>query len=235
MNLRLSALLMVAALAAIPADAAQRSYTVTDFSRIRLDGPYKVSVATGVAPFAKVSGAADDIDDLSIEVQGQTLVIRKSPSGWGGFPGDAPGPVEISVGTHDLYSIWLNGAGGLKVNSVKGQSLDVDLVGSGTIAIGQVALDSLHVRLVGAGAAVVAGTATEARAAASGTSSLDAHALTAKTATVSADGAAVVKMTVTDAAKVNTQGMTTVDLGGKPDCTVSASGSATVTGCRTRP
>ena len=109
MSFRFLPLLIAASLSA-PAAAADRNFTVTGFEKIRVDGPFRVKLTTGVAPFAKASGSPTAINAVSVEVQGQTLVVRRNPSGWGGYPGEAPGPVEISVGTHDLTNAWVNGA-----------------------------------------------------------------------------------------------------------------------------
>ena len=43
--------------AASPLAAAERSYSVTDFNRVRVEGPFAVTLATNVAPFARASGA----------------------------------------------------------------------------------------------------------------------------------------------------------------------------------
>lgn len=207
---------------------------VTDFSKIRIDGPYSVKLTTGVAPSAKATGSSTALDNLSVQVEGQTLVIRKSQSGWGGFPGDNPGPIAIAVGTHDLTAIWLNGSGGLKVNSVRGPSLDISLVGAGSVAVDKVTVDHIGVGASGSGSVILAGTANEAAATASGTSSVDAHALTTKNATIGASGAGVVKLTASNTVKVNGEGAVTVDLSGKPSCTLNLQGPASVTGCRER-
>jgi len=42
-------------LLAAPAAATERTYSVTSFDRIRIDGPYQVSLKTNVAPFATPS------------------------------------------------------------------------------------------------------------------------------------------------------------------------------------
>src|SRR6478735_7895 len=84
-----------------PADAATRNFGITSFTKIRVSGPYKVSVATGIAPFARATGSAAAIDRVAVEVRGDTLVVQSNPS-WGGYPGTDPGPVEVSVGTHEL-------------------------------------------------------------------------------------------------------------------------------------
>jgi hypothetical protein len=204
----------------------------TDFTKIRIDGPYSVKLATGVPPSAKATGSSSALDTLSVEVEGQTLVIRKSASGWGGFPGDNPGPVTLLVGTHDLTAIWLNGAGGLRVNAVREPSLDISLVGAGSVAIDKLTVDHVGIGISGSGSVVLAGTANEAAVTASGTSSLDAHALTAKNATIGASGAAVAKLAVTNTVKVNGEGAVTVELSGKPSCTLNIEGPGSVTGCR---
>src|SRR6266566_729217 len=87
---------------AAPADAATRNFGISGFSKIRVDGPYKVTVATGVAPYARASGSPAALDRLAIDVQGDTLVVHSDASSWGGYPGADTGPVEVSTGTHDL-------------------------------------------------------------------------------------------------------------------------------------
>ena len=233
MSLRLLAFVCVAAFA-LPASAAERNFMVTDFTKIRVDGPYSVKLATGVPPSAKATGSSAALDNLSVQVEGQTLVIRKSRSGWGGFPGDNPGPVAIVVGTHDLTAIWLNGSGGLKVNAVDGPSLDISLVGAGSVAIDKLKVDHVGIGVSGAGSAVLGGTANEAAATASGTSSIVAQELTVKNATIGASGAGVVKLTAINTVKVTGEGAVTVELSGDPSCTLTLEGPASVTGCRAR-
>jgi hypothetical protein len=232
MTLRLSLLAFATLAAAVPANAAERSFTVTGFDRIRIDGPYRVRLATGVAPFAKASGSAAALNSVSIEVQGKTLIVRKNPSGWGGYPGESPGPIEIAVGSHELSTAWLNGAGSLAIDKAKGQSFDLEIQGAGSIAIGRLAVDRLRAGISGSGSAVVGGNAAEVKAIVRGTSTFDGSALTAKNATVGAEGNAVVKLTATDTAKVDALGIATVELGGRPACLLRAVGSAVVSGCR---
>ena len=84
----LAALLLVAA----PAMAATRSYSVTSFDRIRVDGPYQLMLKTNVAPFARAAGSQQALDAVSIRVEGRTLIVRADEGGsWGGYPGQQPG------------------------------------------------------------------------------------------------------------------------------------------------
>ena len=232
MNLHHFAFACAAIGLAAPALAAQRNFSVTGFDRVRLDGPYRVRLTTGVAPFARASGTPAALDAISVEVQGQTLVIRKNPSAWGSFPGANAGPVEIEVGNHDLTTVWVNGPGSLAVNEAKGQSFDLSVQGSGSVAVDRLAVDRLRVGLTGSGSAVLGGKAAQATAIARGTSTIDGSALTTRDATVGAEGGAVVKLIATGTAKIDATGTASVELTGDPACTVRASGSAVVGGCR---
>src|SRR6185503_10724114 len=107
----LSATLVLSA----PAAAATRNFGITDYTKVRVEGPYKVTLATGVPPFARASGSATALDRIEIETRGDTLVVRADPNAWGGYPGQDPGPVEVVIGTHDLTSAALTGAGSLAI------------------------------------------------------------------------------------------------------------------------
>ena len=218
--------------ATAPVAAAERNYSVSSFDRIRVDGPYRVKLTTGVAPFAKATGSSGAIDGVAVSVQGRTLVIQGNPSAWGGYPGEAPGPVELAVGTHELSTAWLNGAGALSITKVKGLSFDVAVQGSGSVAIADMQVDQLKLGISGAGSATIAGSAQKATAIIRGNSSLDASALKVKDWKLGAEGGATVKAVATDTANVDALGTAAIELAGGPACTVKAQGSATISGCR---
>ena len=232
MTLRLPLLFLATLALASPASAASRNFTVTGFDRIRLDGPFRVTLKTGVAPFAKATGSPAALNGIAIDVQGQTLVVRRNPAASAAYPGEGPGPVEISLGTHDLNAAWVNGAGSLSIDKAKAQVFDLSVQGPGSISIEQLTVDRLRAGLSGSGSAKVGGTAAEVKAVIRGTSSFDGAALSSKDAGIGAEGTAVVKLTATGTAKVDARGTATVELSGRPACTVRASGSAVVSGCR---
>lgn len=221
-----------ASMLASPAAAATRNFGINSFEKIRVDGPFRVTLATGVAPFARASGSPAALDRVAIELRGNTLVVRSSQSSWGGYPGRDSGPVEISLGTHDLTTAWLHGSGALAIDRVKGLSFDLSVQGSGSGAIGQVDVDQLNVNVVGTANATLAGRAGKVTAIVRGISTLDAAGLAAKDATIGADGAATISANVTNAVKVDGSGPATIRLAGRPACTLRVSGSASVSGCR---
>lgn len=227
-------LLLAATLCATvtPAAAATRNFGITSFVKVRVDGPFKVKLTTGVAPFARATGSPTALDRVAIDVEGNTLVVHNSLDSWGGYPGQDPGPVEISLGTHDLSAAWLNGSGTLAIDQVKGLSFDLSVQGSGAGEIGQASVDQMNVSVAGTASAKLGGQAAKITAVIRGISSLDAAALSSKDATLGADGAATIAASVSNSATVDANGPATVRLSGGPSCILRVSGSASVSGCR---
>jgi hypothetical protein len=217
---------------AAPAGAASRNFGITSFEKVRIEGPYKVVLTTGVAPYARATGSAAALDRIAIDVRGNTLVVHNNLSSGGGYPDQNVGPVEISLGTHDLSAAWMSGAGTLAIDRVRGLSFDLSSQGSGSAGIARVDVDQLNVSVVGTSSATLAGRSAKVTAVIRGISSLDASGLAAKDATFGAEGAATIKANVSDAVTVDGNGPVSVALTGRPSCTLRLTGSASVEGCR---
>lgn len=236
-RLPIIALLALASLPAAPAafgaaPQVQRNFSVTSFDRIRIDGPYQVRLTTNVAPFARAAGAASALDGVDLKVEGRTLIVRANNSGWGGYPGEARGPVMIEVGTHDLGYATINGAGAVTIDRVRGLSFDLSIQGPGTARIDYADVDQLKVGISGAGSARLSGRAGKLTTTVRGPSSFEGEGLSVKDAVIGAEGPAVVRTAVTNTAKVDAVGLASVTLTGRPACIVTAKGSAVVSGCR---
>ena len=229
--MRILAFLLLAA-AAGPLAAAERTFTVTDFTRVRVEGPFAVTLATGVAPFARASGSPRGLDRVSLKVEGRTLVIRVDRSAWGGSPDEDVGPVTIATGTHDLEQAALNGPGSLAIDRVRGLNFSLSSFGSGAASISNVATDRLRIYAQGSGSTRVAGKTKQLDAALDGPGTIDASGLSATDATLSAMGPASLRATVTSSAKLTAAGTATIALDGGAACERKVSGSAVVTGCR---
>lgn len=227
-------LLIAAATCALasPATAATRNFGITSFTKVRVDGPFIVRLATGLAPFAKANGSTTGLDRVAIDVQGDTLVVHRDINASSDFTGKDVQPIEVSLGTHDLSAAWLNGSGTLTIDKVKTLSFNLSVQGSGVGAIAAAAVDQLNVSAVGTASVKLAGTSARVTAVARGISSIDASGLTAKDATLGLDGSGTIAATVTNAVKVDANGPATVRLTGKPACTLRVTGAATVSGCR---
>lgn len=224
--------LLAALTSAAPAFAVGRNFGVSGFDRVRVDGPFRVRLATGVAPYARASGAAAALDSVSIEMQGRTLVVKLNRSSWGGYPGATAGPVEVSIGTHELSAALLSGSGSLAIDRVRGPAFDLAVQGSGLASVDSVAVEALKVGIAGSGSVRVAGSAATLTAVVRGLSTLDAARLTAKDATIGAEGAATVSAEVRGTAKIEAQGPAAITLTGTPACISRLAGSSSVSGCR---
>lgn len=224
---------LVAALAAAaPAAAAQRSFTVTSFERVRVDGPYRVIITTNVPPFARASGSPAALDGVTVEVQGTTLYVHPSQSAYSGYPGANRGPVEISVGTHDLSQLWVNGSGSAQLDRARGLKFNLSVQGAGSASIANADVDQLVAGLAGTATVTLAGHARSADIFVRGASSLVGKGLIARDAKLVAEGPAVIALQVDNSVKVNALGTSVVSLLGKPACEVHAEGSASVEGCK---
>lgn len=226
-------LILAASVALVsPASAATRNFGITSFEKVRVDGPYSVKLTTGVAPFARAKGSQAALDRVAVEVRGDTLVVHSSLDAAGGYPGKNSGPVEISLGTHDLSSAWVNGSGVLSIDRVRGLKFGLSVQGSGAGEIAQTDVDQLNVAVAGSASARLAGEARQMTAVIRGISSLDAAALSTRDATLGAEGSSTIAADVSNSVTVDASGPATVRLTGGPACTLRVSGSASVSGCR---
>lgn len=223
--------IMIAALLAVfaaPAGAADRRFTVTDFDRVQVDGPFEVVLATGKAASARASGSAQALDRVSVEVQSRILRVRPNRSAWGGYPGEGAGPVRIELTTHDLRAASVAGSGSISIDKARAMRFDIAVAGSGRVAIGHVEADRLDLGLLGSGTIAVGGKVKSLQATIQGSGNLDAARLTAEDATINADTAGTIDVGVKRAAKVEATGQGDTRIIGTPACTVNALGSGRV-------
>lgn len=207
-----------------------RSFTITTFDRVRVEGPYAVSLAVGRAPSAKAEGTPAQLDAIDLRVEGRTLIIRQRSGTQSN--GNSSAAVKIAVSTPDLRSAALIGAGSLSIDKLKGLSLDVGVQGPGSLQVGDVQADRLVAVAQGSGSVTLAGRIKAGSIANRGTASVDASALRATDLTLSSEGAGEVRAAASNQATVNAAGTVQIYLTGNPACQTRISGSATVSGCR---
>jgi hypothetical protein len=227
--MRFLALLSIAVSAPLSAAPLPRSFTVTSFDRVRVEGPYAVTLTTGRAPFARAEGPATALDAIDLRVEGRTLVLRRRS---GAGSGGAVGPVRIALGSPEVRAVSLSGAGSLEVDRLSGLTVDVALVGSGRLTVATIAADRVTGALQGSGSLRLAGRTKTARLSAGGSGSLEAGDLAAEEVTLSAEGAGVVETMAKRQATIAAAGTVQVRVTGAPACTLRIAGSAEVSGCR---
>ena len=211
-----------------PALAADRRYTVTDFDRIQVEGPFQVTVKTGKAPSARATGSNEAVERVSIEVQGRTLKVRPNRSAWGGYPGRGSGGVAIELTTHGLRGASVTGSGSLAIDKARAMRFDLALSGSGSLSVARVEADSLVVGQVGSGKMSVAGKVKGLKATVQGSGDFDGAGLAVEDAQVQADTSGSVALAASRTSNVVSSGTGDTTIAGKSACTVKALGSGRV-------
>jgi hypothetical protein len=220
--------LLMALAAASPAAAAERAYSVTDFDRVQIDGAYEVTLATGGSSHARAIGDGMALNRVSIDVQGRTLRVRPSASGWGGYPGDASAPVRIVLSTRDVRAATLIGSGSLAIDRVRGLRVELAVSGSGSMSIGAADADTMIVGLLGSGSIAAGGRAKQLRVTVQGTGDFDGRGLTGDDAQVVANTSGTIAVGAARTAKINAIGRGAVEILGPATCTLSGPAAAFV-------
>lgn len=227
----LSLAILAFASTAQAASTTTRNFGIRSFEKIRVEGPYRVTLKTGVAPFARARGPQAALDRIDFEMRGDMLLVRSGP--FAKNPAAAAlAPVEVELGTHDLSSAALTGAGSLAIDKVKGLKFDLSVQGAGTTDIAQVAVDQLSINLGGNAAARLSGKSQRMTAILRGLSTVELSGLQVSDAVFGAEGPSTVRATVTKAAKIDGRGTASFVLAGRPSCTLNVQGSVSVSGCK---
>jgi hypothetical protein len=226
---RIMPFFLACAAAAAPAAAAERRFTVTDFDRVQVEGPFEVVLVTGKAPSAvAIADSQAALDRLSVDVQGRTLRVRANASAWGGYPGKSAGSARLTLSTHDVSAVTVAGSAVLDVNRVRAMRFDAALSGTGRLGIGSVDVDTLMVGLIGSGTIAVAGKAKALRATVQGAGNFEASGLVVEDLDLNAATTGTVAVTARRTAKVTSQGAGEVHVLGKPACTIHQRGPGPV-------
>ncbi|MHA6721970.1 GIN domain-containing protein [Sphingomonas sp. RS2018] len=212
-------LFALAASAAVPAAAEERRFMFAGFDRIRVEGPFEVTVVRG-SPDVVAVGDTLALDRVSVRADGRTLVVTAGINGWGGFPGDAkPAPV-VRISAAELRSIVVLGGGRVTVDRLSGQRVDAAVSGAGSLSVADVRADRFEGGVIGNGTLTLTGRALGARFQLSGGGSVDATALSATALTVLTQGTATGRFTATATADITADGQGSVDVAGTPACKV---------------
>ncbi|WP_165374805.1 GIN domain-containing protein [Sphingomonas montana] len=215
-----------ALLSAAAAPAATRGFSVTSFDRIRLEGPFAVTLTTGAGASARADGPDQRmLERVRIDVMGRTLVIRRDRDTTSG--GTLKG-IRIALSTPALSGASVLGAGSLTVAANRGARFDATVSGAGALAVTGLDTDLLNVTSTGAGSTTLAGRARNLRAVMQGTGTIDAPTLIAQDAVVTTAGSGTLTLTAVRTAKVGATGGGLVTILGTPACTVTSEGTVEV-------
>jgi hypothetical protein len=219
--LRRSLVLALIAFAA-PAHAADRSYVVTNFDRIRVDGPYSVQVEVGTGgAAASAVGDGQALDELDISVNGSTLTVRKGSQGWGERGKSNGPPPVITLRTPAVRGAAVVGGAKLALaGTLRTTRLDLQVTGAGAIDARGVDADDVMVTVIGNGNVAVAGRTTRARFSTNGGGSIAATPLDAGEIVVTMEGAGETRASARYFADLTNKGLGLIAVTGNPKCAI---------------
>ena len=230
--MRFGAWLFLAAAVAPPA-AAERGYTITDFDRIDVVGPYQVLVETGKGPSARATGDMRGIDALKVEVRGRTLRIVTGSSAWGGWPGEKPAAPVVRITVPMVREASIRGAGSITISRIRTQTAKLGVSGSGSMTVVSLETDKLSAALLGSGRITITGKAALGQISTEGSGSFASPTLRVDALTLSANSSGNTSIAGGKTATVQSAGSGDVTISGRPACTVAKVGGGEVS-CGTK-
>ncbi|WP_188053477.1 GIN domain-containing protein [Sphingosinithalassobacter sp. CS137] len=204
--------------AAAPQD---RTYLISGFERVRVDGPFEVHVTPGMTAKARARGGRRALEALDVHVSGSTLVVSggSDPAAGGRDSAGASPVVEVEVPR--LRAASVNGGGELHIAEMHMPRAEVSVNGAGTVEVADVRAEDLSATLIGTGRIALAGTAGEARLRSNGAGSIDAQALEAGDVSIVAETTGPITAHARYSARVLARSLGTVAIAGPGQCRVS--------------
>lgn len=211
------AALALALLAAAPAPAAERRVDLSSFDKLRVEGPFHVTLTTALSPRGLLAGDAKALRQVEALVMGSTLVVRRSGSG------DAP--VTLTLAAPPLSGVTVIGGAQVTVQALKGDALVLSVTGTGELRVGRADGDQLAATLLGpARLSIDGGRVGKARLSAIGPATIAADALEAGDLVVTLDGPGEIAARARYTAAVANGGLGRVTVTGTPKCRVTGGG-----------
>ncbi|QXT35753.1 DUF2807 domain-containing protein [Sphingomonas sanguinis] len=246
--LPLSLILSALPVAAAPAQAqTARSFALSGFDRISLEGCDNAVVTVGNAFSVRAVGQPVSLEVIRAEVRQQKLIITR-PNRMCDSRAKRPGAtIEITVprlrgveseGTGSIrlhpfeaaeFEAEMSGTGNLTMEGLRGRKVGIAMSGTGNAQMQDIRVTTLALDVNGTGSIRGAGAVDALSIDSSGTGNVDTTAMTTRILSVDASGTGGVRAQANGPAAIDASGMTRVVVGGRPQCTVDKSGFARVT------
>lgn len=205
----------------------QRSFAVTDFNSVGLDGHHNVVVAVGPAVSVRAEGPSDSLDELDIRIDKGRLRIGNKDDGRMFGRNEKPS-VTVYVTMPTLAAAAIGGSGDMRIDKVEGGKFDAAIGGSGNMTVGTAQVGEANLAIAGSGTLTVAGTARKSNVSIAGSGDVDAGGLATESADVSIAGSGDASIRASSAANISIVGSGDVTVAGGAKCAVNRVGSGDV-------
>lgn len=206
----------------------ERSYDVRDFSRLRVAGPYFVTLLKG-DPRVVLNGDEEIIENTTVKIEGSELVIRKDGDWrWN----SSRGSVDITIYFGEISALEVSGACELTSRDLVGGNGDFDLEVSGASRVDfELRADEVSAEISGASTVEVMGEINAQELEISGASNYRASDLVSTETRVDCSGASTVVVNVTERLRADASGASSVRYFGNPKYVdAETSGASSVRG-----
>ncbi|UZK64990.1 GIN domain-containing protein [Sphingomonas sp. M1-B02] len=220
--MRLLALLPMLTIGATsPVD--ERRFMISGFDQLRVDGPFEVEVVPG-SPGAVATGSRVSLDQVSVRVDGGTMVVSTGPLGWETRGKSTDWAPRVRVSVRALRAVRITGGARVRVAEMRGGRVDMSLNGTGTLDVGSIQADDFTASLAGFGKMTLAGITARGRVRNYGEGSIDAAGLSVGDANLFSQSTGDLRIAVRFTARAVALGKGAIRIDGKPECRVSGSG-----------
>ena len=176
------------------------------FTGLSVNAGIKTTVVQADRYHVDVTGDADALKELKIEVKGNTLSLGYEDGAWKRTNNRSMNSVRATVYVPTLSSVMVNG--GAQIDSKdtwKGSALKVVGNGGGSVDL-KIAIEKAEITVNGGSHLNLSGTAADVEASANGGGQVNAADLVAATVRASANGGGVIRVEATDAITANANG-----------------------------
>lgn len=205
-----------------------RSYDVRGFERVALRGSDDVIVKVGSAESVSVSGPADVLDELEVEVKDGELRLGRKRNNWGVNMSGARGHAVFTVTLPRLTGAAVAGSGDMSVDRAQAPAFAGAVAGSGNLRIAALQAETASFDIAGSGDTQIGGGARALSVSIAGSGDLDGAGFKAENAKISIAGSGNVRAGVAKDADVSIIGSGDVEIIGSAKCRVNKMGSGNV-------
>lgn len=192
-----AAILLTAPLAAHESDAkVEQSFELSGFSKINIDGVYLVTLTQGPEFSIQTSGDEKEMDDMTVKLEGDTLILGSKKNMWSRNNDDRHGITTV-ITMPSLEAIKING-----VTEFKGKGLD---------------LGDLDLDVNGVADMTLSGTCNDVTAKINGVGDIDLKALKCSTGDLSVNGAGELSAYTSKSVKARINGVGEMNIYGDPN------------------
>ncbi len=200
-----------------------RSFDVENFSKLQIEGPFRVNINQGERYELSVTGSKESMDDVEITNRDGKLEINFDRP----FSTVNSEMMEVNLSMPQLDAIRLNANAQVNVRNITTDQLDVDLSGSSK-AFMEASTQRISINLRGASSLKLFGDSRQMDATLSGAAQLEALEFAVDNASLETSGAAKAEVNVRQELNADAEDTSRIQYLGGPDLNLSSGNEGNV-------